>query len=184
MFLFKARVSRREIFFVITAFAGLYLLSGFSAEFSYGDILILLCAVAFAFEIVLISHFSRIKSPIYLAFGQVLTVAILSTPLSIVAYRFELSRDVAVALLITAVFATTLARIAQNHAQKFTRSTDAAIIFSMEGVFSHILAIFMLGESLTFTEYAGAGLIVLSVIGISLSESTQKKIPQDTQKLK
>jgi len=167
--LFRHKVTKVELLFLLTAFAGLYLLSEFTGKFNLGDLLILLCAIAFASEIVLISHYSRLNDPTFLAFGQILAVTMFSTPLALAIERkLHFSQEVILALLITAVFATTLARIAQNNAQKFTRPSDAAIIFSMEGVFSHFFAIFMLGEVLSLTQYIGAGMIVLSVIAISI----------------
>ncbi len=167
--LFRHKVTKVELLFLLTAFAGLYLLSEFTGKFNFGDFLILLCAIAFASEIVLISHYSRLNDPTFLAFGQILAVAMFSTPLALAIERkLHFSQEVILALLITAVFATTLARIAQNKAQKFTRPSDAAIIFSMEGVFSHLFAIIMLGEVLSLTQYIGAGMIVLSVIAISI----------------
>ncbi|MBO8182220.1 MAG: DMT family transporter [Archaeoglobus sp.] len=169
-FLFRHKVSRVELTFLLIAFLGLYLLSEFRGKFNWGDFLVLLCAIAFATEIVLISHFSRLKSPTFLAFGQIVAVATFSAPIAFFEKKMAINQDVVVALLITAVFATTLARIAQNHAQKFTRPSDAAIIFSMEGVFSHLFAILMLGEKLSAIQYLGAGLIVLSVVAISIWE--------------
>ena len=166
--LFRQKVSKMEVVFLSTAFFGLYLLSEFAGKFNLGDFLILLCAIAFASEIVLISHFSRIKNPTYLAFGQIFAVVVFSTPFTFFEKRLVINSDVVLPLLITAVFATTLARIAQNHAQKFTRASDAAIIFSMEGVFSHLFSILMLGEKLSAVQYAGASFIVLSVIAISI----------------
>ena len=169
-FLFRHKVSRVELTFLLIAFLGLYLLSEFTGKFNWGDFLVLLCAIAFATEIVLISHFSRLKSPTFLAFGQIVAVATFSAPIAFFENKMTINQDVVLALLITAVFATTLARIAQNHAQKFTRPSDAAIIFSMEGVFSHLFAILMLGERLSAIQYLGAGLIVLSVVAISIWE--------------
>ncbi len=169
--LFRHRVTRLEIILLFTAFTGLYLLSEFTGRFNVGDLLVLLCAIAFAAEIVLISHYSRLKNPTSLAFGQIIAVAVFSTPIALAfERRLLLNQEVIIALLITAVFATVLARIAQNHAQKFTRPSDAAIIFSMEGVFSHLFAILMLGEVLSPIQYLGAGMIVLSVIAISIHE--------------
>jgi drug/metabolite transporter (DMT)-like permease len=169
--LFRHKVTRLEILFLFTAFIGLYLLSEFTGNLNLGDFLILLCAIAFATEIVLISHYSRLNDPTRLAFGQILAVAIFSAPIALTIERkLHFSQEVIFALLVTAIFATTLARIAQNHAQKFTRSSDAAIIFSMEGVFSHLFAIIMLGEVLSPTQYIGAAMIVLSVIAISIYE--------------
>ncbi len=167
--LLRHRTTGLEIVFILTTFVGLYFLSECSGKFNLGDLLVLLCAIAFATEIVLISHYSRLNNPTFLAFGQIIAVAVLSAPIALVFERkLILTQEVIIALLVTAVFATTLARIAQNHAQKFTRPSDAAIIFSMEGVFSHIFAVLMLGEVLSPLQYLGAGLIVASVVAISI----------------
>ncbi|AGK61027.1 hypothetical protein Asulf_01023 [Archaeoglobus sulfaticallidus PM70-1] len=172
--LYRVKITEKEVLWIILAFLGLYLISGFSGEVNIGDLFVFLCAIFFAMEIVLISNYARNNDPVMLAFGQTLAVVLFSAPLTMFEERFAISQinqDVIVALIITAVFATTLAKIAQNYAQGFTRSSDAAIIFSMEGVFSHIFAIIILNESLSVVQYLGAFLIIVSVIGISLTES-------------
>jgi drug/metabolite transporter (DMT)-like permease len=174
---YRIKVTRMELFSVFLAFTGLYFLSEFNGQFSFGDFLIFLCAIAFAGEIAMISHYSRINDPLSLAFGQVVAVAVFSAPLSFVyTEKINITGGVVIAIFITAVFATTFARIAQNYMQKYTKPSDAAVIFSMEGVFSHIFAVIMLGETLTTTQYFGAVLIVLGVILISLQNEIFEKI--------
>jgi drug/metabolite transporter (DMT)-like permease len=81
--------------------------------------------------------------------------------------KFDLNTDVVYALVVTAVFATVIARFLQNWLQKYTRPSDAAVIFSMEGVFAHLCAVIMLGESLNLQQYVGAFLILFAVILVS-----------------
>jgi len=156
-----------EILSTFIALAGLFLLTGYEG-FNVGDVLMLACAFAFAMEIAMIAHYSREINPTQLAFWQILAVAVLSTPFALITDRLVLNRDVVIALIITAVLATFVAKLMQNHLQRWTKPADASVIMSMEGVFSHIFSIFMLGESLTPTQYVGAGLIVLAVVLVSL----------------
>jgi len=172
--LYRVKIGTREIVSILLAFSGLFLLSGFNGDINPGDVLALLCAIAFAFEIAMISHYSKISNPTMLAFGQIVAVAVFSAPLSAISTtRFALNTDVVYALVITAVFATVIAKLLQNWLQKYTKPSDAAVIFSMEGVFAHLCAVIMLGESLSLQQYIGAFLIVFAVILVSLSSSNE-----------
>ncbi len=164
------RISLRgiEVLSTFVALAGLFLLTGYEG-FNWGDILMLACAFAFAMEIAMISHYSREINPTQLAFWQILAVAVLSTPFAVATDKFVLNRDVVVALLVTAILATLVAKLMQNWFQRWTKPADASVIMSMEGVFSHIFSVFMLGESLSLMQYVGAGLIVLAVLIVSIS---------------
>ncbi len=166
--IYKTSFGLKDVISTILAFAGLFLLSGYSG-FNIGDILILMCAIAFATEIAMISHYSKTSNPTMLAFIQILVVAILSFPVSLfTTVKFNINHDVINALIVTAILATVVAKFMQNWLQKFTMPSDAAVIFSMEGVFSHIFAILMLNEILSFNQYIGAALVVLAVIIVSM----------------
>jgi len=166
--IYKTPFGLKDVISTILAFAGLFLLSGYSG-FNIGDILILMCAIAFATEISMISHYSKTSNPTMLAFIQILVVATLSFPVSLfTTVKFNINHDVINALIVTAILATVVAKFMQNWLQKFTMPSDAAVIFSMEGVFSHIFAILMLNEILSFNQYIGAALVVLAVIIVSM----------------
>ncbi|RLI75580.1 EamA family transporter [Archaeoglobales archaeon] len=166
--IYKTPFGLRDIISTLLAFAGLFLLSGYNG-FNIGDVLILVCAIAFATEIAMISHYSKLNNPTMLAFMQILVVAVFSFPISLfTTSKFNINHDVINALIITAIFATVIAKFMQNWLQKYTMPSDAAVIFSMEGVFSHIFAILMLNEVLSFNQYVGAALVVLGVIIVSL----------------
>ncbi len=155
-----------DVFATFLALIGTFLLTGYEG-FNIGDFLVLACAFAFAMEIAMISYYSRRTNPTQLAFWQIFAVAILSTPFALVTDNIVLNRTVAVALLVTAVFATVVAKLMQNWFQRWTNPADASVIMSMEGVFSHVFAVFMLGESLRSIQYLGAGLIILAVVLVS-----------------
>ncbi|AEA47726.1 DMT family transporter [Archaeoglobus veneficus] len=166
--LYRIPVDRRDALGVTMAFVGIYLLSGYSG-FNIGDVLLLACALAFATEIAMISHYSRLRNPTMLAFWQIFAVAVLSAPLAIITTtRFEFNTDVVYALLITAFLATFVAKMLQNWLQRYTKPSDAAVILSMEGVFSHVFAAVILAEHLSILQYAGALLIIIAVVVVSL----------------
>ncbi|AIY90332.1 DMT family transporter [Geoglobus acetivorans] len=168
--LYRERVSPIEVVAVILAFAGIYLLSGYSG-FNYGDLLILLCAIAFALEIAMISHYAKNLNPLSLAGWQVVAVGMFSAlPAVFTTDRFALNSYVLFALLLTGLLATFIAKILQNYMQAHTKSVDAGIILSMEGVFSYMFAAVFLSERLDMLQYAGVALLFVAVLLVSLRD--------------
>ena len=167
---YKDVFDKKDVLCTLLALLGFYLLSGYSG-FNYGDILMLFCAVFFAAEIAMISHYSRKTNPTMLAFWQSFAIFILSAPIAIfTTTKFEINTTVVVALIITAFFATFVAKMLQNWLQSYTKSSDAAVILSLEGVFAHFFGVLLLAEILSFTQYVGAFLILIAAIAVSLRE--------------
>lgn len=161
---------RRDFFGVLLALIGFYFLSGYEG-FNVGDILVLFCAISFAVEIAMISHYSRLSNPTMLAFWQSFAIFALSTPFALfTTKKFEINTTVIACLFITAFFATFVAKMLQNWLQRYTKSSDAAVILSLEGVFAHLFSVVFLAEILTATQYFGAFLILVAVIAVSLRE--------------
>ncbi len=165
---YRNTIKLKELFCTFTALLGMLLMS--YNNLGLGNVMLLGCALAFAVEIAMISHNSKKFCSTSLAFWQVFSVAIFSIPFSFLDLNSKISfnSSVILALIITALFATVVARIVQNKFQKFTTAADAAVIFSMEGVFSHLFSFMFLGEKLGLLQLAGAVIIVLSVIAVSL----------------
>ncbi len=173
----RTALPRKRILAVLLASTGLFLLSEIdpiSLRMNYGDFLTVLSAVAYAFSVVLIGKYARIFSVSVLATTQILTTWVLSTLSWAILEPLFLpkSRIAWIAIVITAIFATALAFLAQNYAQKHTTATKAAIIFTAEPIFALIFSSATLGETLTQRGILGAALII---IGMLLSELTGKK---------
>jgi|Deesub1362B_J571_1020462.scaffolds.fasta_scaffold00053_32 drug/metabolite transporter (DMT)-like permease len=166
LLLYEERIDGIDTVLAFTALSGVYLISGYG-EAAFGDFLILLCAIFFAAEIAMISHYSKSLNPTELAFSQVLATGFLSAIPASLRWQMELNSDVVIAIAITAFFATFLAKMLQNHLQRHTTSFDAAIIFSLEGVFAYMFSALMLAETLTPKQYVGAALIVASAMLVS-----------------
>ncbi|MBA4495765.1 DMT family transporter [Paenactinomyces guangxiensis] len=172
-FILGVRIKLSAATGVLLAIIGLYLLA--FADFSdinRGDILAFLCAIFFALQIVYTGKFSARTSVFHLVAIQLATVALLSF---FSAFTFESWQQilhpriyedptVAWALMITSLFATAFAFIAQTHVQKFTTPTRVALIFTMEPVFAALADYWWQGVTLTGRSFIGAILILCGMI--------------------
>jgi drug/metabolite transporter (DMT)-like permease len=149
------------------AFAGLVLLTGpagASFDFSKGDIVTVLCAVAFAGEIILIGTFAgsvnarrvtiaQLGVAAALAFGAMPLVGEAVPPFSWLLALTALGMGLASAII----------QYAMNWAQRSVSPTRATIIYAGEPVWAGLFGR-LAGEVLTPRAIAGAGLIVLAVL--------------------
>lgn len=183
VYIIKVKPKLTTIIGVGLAAIGLYTMTmiGSTSEFSIGDFLIFLCAIFFALQIVYTGKYAPKYSPFILAWIQISVVCILSLFSALI---FEdigvltdstiiLANDVIIALIITAVFGTALAYLAQQTFQKFTSPTRVALIFTMEPVFAALTSIFVEHQMLSLNITIGGSLIF---IGMILSEIPSKKL--------
>lgn len=163
-FILGDRVRRRDGLSLGVAIIGLYLISGASLSFNYGDLLTILCAVSFAFQIVLVQKFGE-KDYISLAFWQIFWNFVFSTVYALVFEEFVLPVKIApwIGVLYTGVFATVIAFTLQVKYQKETKAHKAALIYSAEPIFGHISAFLTIGEVLSLRGYLGALLILTAI---------------------
>jgi len=164
--LYGEKIKKIDAISVVMTVTGIYFLSG-AGELRIGDALMVMCALAFAFEIVLISRYSRSLDIMSLAGWQVFSVGVLSLiPAFFTTDRFEINSYVVFALALTGFFATFVAKALQNRLQAYTESTDAGIILSMEGLFAHIFGVLLMDENLTYLQYGG---VLLLIVALSLT---------------
>ena len=160
---------------ILCALVGLAFLSlGDRLQLNKGDLMILACALSFALHIFLVGRYAPEANATVLASVQILTVIVLSGIFSLLLpqHAMHFSPTAWVALMVTAVPATSLAFFVQTKMQQFTTPTHTALIFSMEPVFSAISAFFLAGEVLTFKGLIGAGLVLG---GMLIAEFTGSK---------
>ncbi|MBN8705453.1 MAG: DMT family transporter [Bacteroidetes bacterium] len=156
---------------------GLYFLVNPSSELSgdvlFGDFLTLICAIVYAIYIVYLDIASRETDIYQLTFYQFITVAVFSFA---AAPFFETpfltsDTDLWTALIYLAVLATIVTTFIQTRFQKDTTPAKAAVIFTMEPVFSAVLAFFVLNEMIGLTGIFGGTLIVIGLLTSELSKS-------------
>ena len=163
-FILRDRLKPRDVISLAVALAGLYLISGASLDFNYGDILTVFCALSFAFQIVLIQKFGE-KDYLSLAFWQIFWNFVLSLAFALIFEPFVLPKNPLpwLGILYTSVFATVIAFTLQVKHQRNTKAHKAALIYSAEPIFGHISAFLTIGEVLSLKGYLGAALIMASI---------------------
>ena len=152
---------------VLCALVGLAFLSlGDQFVFNKGDLMVLVCAISFALHILFVGRYAPHANAIVLASVQILTVSVLSgiSSMFLPQTAVHFSNNVWVALLVTAIPATSLAFFVQTKMQQFTTPTHTALIFSMEPVFAAISAFFFAGEFLSPRGLLGAGLVLAGML--------------------
>jgi len=171
----------------LLAFAGLLFLttpSGTAASnlftsIGIGDLLTLLCAIAFAGHLLSLAHTStRIPIPqlstLQIAFAAL--IMLITLPLGGPLYLHLTSRLV-IALAITSLFATAAAFTIQSWAQQHLPPTHTALLLTLEPVFAWLVSFIFLHERLSHRSLAGAALILA---GILLTELLPTPSPTPT----
>ncbi|MBT1279283.1 DMT family transporter [Thermoanaerobacter sp. CM-CNRG TB177] len=171
----KRKPSKSSILGIVLAFIGLILLTAnIDLSINIGDFLTLLCAFAFGMQIVLIAKYASTLDTYLLATIQIGIVALLSGIITLLLEKpfVPTSFNVWAAIVITGVFATAFAIVAQNTMQAYTTATHAALIFALEPVFAAIAAFLIGGEVMSFRAILGG---IFMFTGIVLSELPEKE---------
>lgn len=152
---------------IICAVVGLGLLTlNGSFSFNAGDLLTLVATLAFGTHIVMVGYYAPKCDAATLAVLQIGAVAAAGLLGGAI---FEtvpstFTKDVWIALAVTAIPATAIALLVQNTMQQYTTASRTAIIFVMEPVFAGIAAYLLLGEILTIKQLLGCALIVFGML--------------------
>jgi drug/metabolite transporter (DMT)-like permease len=168
MLVYKQKLSKWVFLASLISITGVWLLSNGGLDgFSFGDILVLGCALSFALHVTLVSRImDRIKSPFILSFLQYAFVTILAIA-GTLAFEHPTLADIRAAawpIIYAGAVSGGIGYTLQFMAQQYTPATDSAIILSGESVFAAIFGALMLGERLTLMQYTGCVLIVLAIV--------------------
>ncbi|WP_312027551.1 MULTISPECIES: DMT family transporter [Brevibacillus] len=171
--LLRERVKPFAIVGVILAAFGLYLLTqNQSFSFNLGDALIFFGAICFAMQIVSTGKYAPRFAALPLAITQLGTVGVMSWLYSFFFEDWSRAFDpailfipeVAFGLIVTSIFATALAFLAQTALQKQTSSTRVALIFALEPVFAALTSYVFIHEVLSGRQLTGCLLIFTGMI--------------------
>ena len=156
---------------VALAVAGLYLLCITAGEsllssLRVSDIYLILCAVFYAVQILLIDHYAQKADGIWLSVVQFAVTAVLSGLLSLCFERVDWANVLRCVwpLLYVGVMSSGVAYTLQILAQKDSNPTVVTLLFSLESVFSVLAGAVLLGDRLTGREYLGCALMFSAVI--------------------
>ncbi|MDR3763949.1 MAG: DMT family transporter [Acidobacteriota bacterium] len=169
----RRHINRYTLGGVLAALAGLYLTcvpagQGLSlASLNRGDLMTLACAVAFAFQIIVLGRSAQHYDFVHLVPVEIASCAawmVLSIPVAERHGHIHFTPGIVWALAITALIGTVACFVIQAWAQRFTPPTHTALIFAMEPVFAGLTSYVFLGERLGARGTAGAGLILAGVL--------------------
>ncbi len=178
--IFMGKKVRPVIWLCVTlATAGLYFLcveKGTKFMFDRSELLLLLCALVFAFHIMAVDYFSPKVNGVKLSFLQFLVVGLISLVYIIFIDKpsFDDILKCAIPLLYTGVMSSGVAYTLQIVAQKDTEPAVASIIMSMESLFALLAGIAFSRELPEFRAIMGCIFMMAAIILVQLPEKGDK----------
>ena len=151
--------------------AGLYLLSGAGGDFTLrGDALVLLCAVAFAGHILVTARGVRDHDVGSLLVVQLGVCGIACLAFAGAAGDIEAPEGATVwsALIVTSLLASALGFFVQSYAQQHAPPARTALILASEPAFAGLFGYLLAGDRLSAVSWAGAALILASIVAVEL----------------
>lgn len=134
-------------------------------KFNFSDMLTFLCAISFAWQIVVTGMFASDKDPYVISTIQMTVCAVIfsvmmlfdKTPLTI-------NTKGVLSMAYLSVVTTMLCFLMQTVAQKYTQTSHAAILLSLESVVGSIFGVIFLGEKYTLIMLFAFAAIFLSIL--------------------
>lgn len=166
---------RNALLSLIPAIVGLYLLSCTSVSgINKGDVLLLLCAVAFSVQILLIDRHCAGLDGLKLNCIQALVAAVLSVPWALLTETVDAFRIASCWLPLgyAGVLSMGVAYTLQIVGQKRVAPSAAALLMSLESVFAALFGWLLLHETMTRAEELGCLLVFAAVV---ISQLPEKK---------
>lgn len=177
--------NRWTLFGVLSAFAGLYLMTIPASEglsfsgINRGDIITFGCAVAFAIHIYTLGRLMQRHPFKPIAVVQILVATFLmAITIPAETPRLSITGQALFAILFTGLICTAAAFSIQAWAQQFTPPTHTALIFVLEPVFAALASYVLLGEHLGVRGSIGAVLILGGIL-ISELKGSSVEPPRD-----
>lgn len=136
-------------------------------SFVISDLLILICALLFACQIIAVDLVSPGCDGVRLSLIQFATSLVLNGILSLIFYEnvpAEKLVEAIPSLLFLGILSSGLAYTFQILGQKEIDPTVSAVILSLESVFGVIGSALILGETMSPREYIGCGIVFLAVL--------------------
>jgi drug/metabolite transporter (DMT)-like permease len=167
LFIFwRERFHWMAIIAVILAGAGAFLLStGGRFEVRRGDALELVGSLFWTFHVIILGKYAARFESMSFSVGQLMVCAILNLGIGfLVEPMMSFNGPLLFAIAYTAFFSLGLCYTLQVWAQKHTPPADAALILSLESVFSVLSGWLLLSERLVTIQIAGCGLIFIAVL--------------------
>lgn len=163
---------------VIVSCVGLYLLcmhGSFSLQL--GDTLVILCAVGFAFHILVISYFVNYVDGVMLSCGQFFAASFMGLIMMLITGVPSLDNLYLAlpALLYVGIMSNGVAYTLQVVGQRGINPSIASLIMSLESVMGAVFGVLFLKEVMTQREVTGAVLMFIAVLLTQISIKKDRK---------
>jgi drug/metabolite transporter (DMT)-like permease len=164
--LFRVRVAPAAWGGVALATVGLALLSGIHGGSVLGDLLVLAGAAVYSLQIVLMERFAPRYDVIGFTFVEMLASFVGLLAIAVALGQLEMPHGWTVwgALVVTGVFASALAFLAQTWAQRRTSATQTALAFSLEPVWAAFFGFTLAGDRLGAVGWLGCAVIMAGIV--------------------
>lgn len=163
---------------IVVCLIGLYLLSG-SDDFALveGDLLILVCAVFWAFQILMVERVTKMGDSVQIAALQFVVCAMLSLAAALTTETISpvALRAGAGAVAYAGVLSVGVAFTLQVVCQKRCPAAPAAVIMSLESVFAALAGYVVLDQALTARALVGCALLFAGVLFVQLVPIWRKR---------
>jgi drug/metabolite transporter (DMT)-like permease len=170
---FKKSTDKKSVVVIIMCFIGIALMTlkddfSINMENLKGDLLCLMCAVAYAIDLILTEKaVSKENVDAYqLGVFQLGVTGLCNLILSFIfeTPQFPETPKIWGSVLFLTIFCTGIAFILQPIAQQYTTAAHVGVIFTLEPVFAAIVAFAFANEVLTAKAYLGAAIMIISIL--------------------
>ena len=170
---FKKKVPLSTWLCIAAGVCGLFLLCVNPSEFgkfNKGDILALICALFFCFQILLIERFAPSCDGVKLSCVQFYTSGIITAILMFIFEKPEWKaiKSAAIPLLYSGIMSCGIAYTLQVVGQKYCEATIASLAMCMESVFAVLASAILLHEKLSGREITGCVIMFAAIVTTQL----------------
>lgn len=164
----KKKPGKNNVIAAALMFAGIILLTvDFQnfGKFNLWDFLTFLCAISFAWQVIATGIFASDKDPAVISTLQLFSCTIIFF-IMIIIERQPIVWNVkgAASMLYLSLVTTMLCFLMQTIGQKYTSTTHAAIILSLESVIGSMLGVFFLKEKYSAVTIVGFAIIFFAIL--------------------
>lgn len=167
--LLRRRIEPSTWFAVLLAAAGFGMLSGIPQGSRTGNALVLVSALLWAVQIVLMERYAPRFDPLFIAIGEMATCLVCFGVIALALGDLPVPRGWVVwgALLVTGLLASAFAFLVQSWAQQQMSAVRTAVVFALEPVFAAVFGFLLAGDRLGWLGWGGCAVIMA---GIALAE--------------
>lgn len=182
---FGKKVSPIIYLSVLIAVGGFYLLcfSGGISGIYVADILVFICALSFACQIIAVGYFVGVTGGLKLSILQFAVVGLLSTAAALIFERPSLSNILAAApqIVYLGVVSSGIGYTLQIVGQKYAEPSVASLTMSLESVFAALGGWLISGNALSVREFIGCAVVFAAIITAQLPEMLSGKIKSNVK---